>query len=291
MTASTLKPTCRTWLPSLMLLGLMLGGCASQVSQASHLSGDLTAADNLCQQHAYKTKTDLSECYAANERPVIARDLPNFLYSYDAWRSAVLAASKDYDGKVTFANNKAWAVANVAQNDAGQRLSAAVAPFWPKDQKTDALLRDKLNSAKISACMRDGLFRSSSLVENSTCERNAYLPVIEKEVPATSQAYREYWGRILQTAVVFDQSMLPVTQKATDDFNQAIAPARAAYMSAVQAALQADAAATARQQQETADLLGVALAGCAAGYAAPAAPAPVFTNCTRVGNVVNCIGQ
>src|ERR1700685_1556973 len=92
---------CRSLLPTLVLLALILSGCASQ---ATHLSGDLGAADNLCRQHLYQTETDLVQCYDANERPVVAKDLPNVLYSYDAWQSARLASSKDYDRKVTSAN-------------------------------------------------------------------------------------------------------------------------------------------------------------------------------------------
>jgi hypothetical protein len=288
MTAAMWTPMCRSRLPTSVLLALILGGCASQ---ATRLSGDLATASNLCRQHAYKTLADRVQCYDANQRPVVAKDLPNVLYSYDAWQSARLAASKDYDGKVTFANDKALAVLNAARNDNDKRLYASVAPFWPKDQKEAAALRDKVNSAMISACMKDELFLSPSFVAGYTCERNVMLPIIEKEVPAASEAYREHWDRMLEAAAVRDQSVLPVIQKAAADFKRTIAPARAAYFSDVQAALQADAAATAQQRQEIVDLLGVALAGFAAGYAAPAVPAPVFTSCTRVGNVVNCIGQ
>ena len=131
-------PLCRSLLPTLALLVLILGGCATQ---ATHLSGDIAAADNLCRQHPHKTLVDQVQCYDANERPVVAKDLPNVLYSYDAWQSARLAASKDYDGKVTFANDKALAVAKVARNDADQRLNAAVV-LWPKDQKEVRLVAE-----------------------------------------------------------------------------------------------------------------------------------------------------
>jgi hypothetical protein len=284
MTAAMRTPVCRSLLPTFVLLALILGGCASQ---ATHLSGDLAAADNLCRQHLYRTETDHVQCDDANERPVVAKDLPNVLYSYDAFQSARLAASKDLDGKVTFAKDEALVVLNAAVNDNGKRFSAAVAPFWPKDQKEVAALWDKLKSARASACMKDGLGLSPSLVAGYTCQRNADLRIVEKEVPAASEAYREYWDRNLEAAAVRDQSVLPVIQKAYADFAQAMAPATAAFWSDVQA----DAAATAQQQQEIANALGLALAGFAAGYAAPAVPAPVFTSCTRVGNVVNCIGQ
>jgi hypothetical protein len=273
----------------LVLLALTLGGC---ISQATHLSGDLAAAGNVCRQHAYKYLVDLMQCYGTNERPIVARDLPNVLYSYDALQSARLAASNDYGVKVTFANDKASAVLNAAHHDNDKSLYAAVAPFWPKDQKEAAALRDKVKSAEISACTRDGLFLSpTSFVAGYTCERNVMLPIIEEEVPAASEAYREFWHRNLEAAAVRDQSVQPVIQKATDDFNQTIAPAQAAFRSDVQAALRADAAATAQQQQEISNALGLALAGFAAGYAAPAARAPAFTSCTRIGNVLNCIGQ
>jgi hypothetical protein len=284
-------PLCRSLLPTLVLLALILGGCASQ---ATHLSGDLATADNSCQQHPNRTMTDRVQCYGAKERPVVAKDLPNALSSYDAFRSATLAAAKDFDGKVTFANDKALAVLNAAKNDDIKRLNATVAPFWPKDHKQAAALLDRVTRAQISACMKDGLYLSPSLVADYTCERNAGLPVVEKEIPAASEAYREYWDQMLEAAAIRDQSVLPVIQKAQADFGQAVAPARAAYQSDVLAALQADATASAQQQQEIANALGLALAGFAAfagGYAAPAVPAPVFTSCTRVGNVVNCIGQ
>ena len=282
------KPLCHSLLPTLVLLALILGGCASQ---ATHLSADLAAAGNLCRQHAYKTMADSVQCYDANERPVVAKDLPNFLYSYDAWQSARLAASKDYDDKATPANDKALAVLNAAHNDNDKRLRAAVAPFWPKDQKEAAALRDKIKSAIISACTKDGSNLSTSAVTDDTCFRNACLPIIEKEVPAASEAYREFWDRELEAAAIRDQSVLPVIQKAEADFGQAVAPATVAYRSDLQAALQADAAATAQQQQEIADLLGLALAGFAAGYTAPAARGPVFVSCTRTAIGANCIGQ
>ena len=288
MTAAMRTPVCLSLLPTLVLLALLLGGCASQ---ATHLRGDLAAADNLCQQQAYKTQAGLAQCYGVNERPVIAKDLPNVLYSYDAFRSATLAAAKDYDGKVTFANGRALAVLNAANKDSAKRFDAAVAPFWPKDQKEGAALRDKVSSARAAACSKDGFRLFPSLVADYTCQRDSDLRVVEKEVPAASQALREYWDRMLQAEAVRDQSVLPVQQKATSDFTQAIAPARAAYQSDVQAALQADAAATVPQQQEISNALGLALTGFAAGYAAHPAPAPVFTSCTRVGIVVNCIGQ
>jgi hypothetical protein len=288
MPAAMRTPMCRSLLPTVMLLPLILGGCASQTT---HLSGDLATADNLCQQHAYRTEADLVQCYGANERPVVAKDLPNVLYSYDAWQSARLAAAKDYDDKVDFAKRNARAVFIAARNDSAKKLDAAVAPFWPKDQKAVAALVDEVKSAQTSACMKDGLLRFASLVADYTCERNADLPIIEREVPAASEAFREYWGRMLEAAAVRDQSVLPVIQMANADFGQAVAPARAAYRSDLQATLQADAAATAQQQQEIGDLLGLAVVGFAEGYAAPAVPAPVLTSCTRVGNVVNCIGQ
>jgi len=226
MTAAMRTPVCLSLLPTLVLLALLLGGCASQ---ATHLRGDLAAADNLCQQQAYKTQAGLAQCYGVNERPVIAKDLPNVLYSYDAFRSATLAAAKDYDGKVTFANGRALAVLNAANKDSAKRFDAAVAPFWPKDQKEGAALRDKVSSARAAACSKDGFRLFPSLVADYTCQRDSDLRVVEKEVPAASQALREYWDRMLQAEAVRDQSVLPVQQKATSDFTQAIAPARAAY--------------------------------------------------------------
>jgi hypothetical protein len=287
MTAAIRTPVCRSLLPTCVLLALILGGCASQ---ATHLSGDLAAADNLCRQHLYRTETNREQCYDAKERPVIAKDLPNVLNSYDAWRSARLAALKDLDSKETVARDQALAALNVAKNDNVKRFSAAVAPFWPKDPKEVAALWNKVKSAGASACTKDGL-GSPSVVAQYTCERDVALRIVEKEVPAASRAFREYWDRMLQAAAIRDQSVLPVIDKAIADFGQAVTRAKAAYRSDLQAALQADAAETAQQRQELFDLLGVALAGFAAGYAAPAVPAPVFTSCTRVGNVVNCIGQ
>ena len=265
-----------------------LTGCASQ---ATHLHSDMAAADNLCPQHSFRTTTDRMRCYAANERPVVAKDLPGALYSYDAFRSATVAAAKNYNDKITFANHEAAAAVDAAENENGKRFSAAVAPFWPQDQKEVAALRDKVKDARASACMKDGFSLSPTLGADYTCQRSADLRIIEKEVPAAFEAEREYWYRMLEAAAVRDQSVAPVIQKASADFTQAIAPAKAAYSSDVQTALRADAAATAQQQQEISDLLGVALAGFAAGYAAPAVSRPVFVSCTQLANVANCIGQ
>jgi hypothetical protein len=259
----------------LVLLALILGGCASQ---ATHLNGDLIAADNLCRQHGYTTKANLVQCYGTNERTVVARDLPGSLNSYDAWQSARSAASKDYDAKVTLAQTKASAALKVAIIDNGKKLNPAV---------THGALRDKVASAVHSACKKDRLWRSPSLVTDYTCARNVMLPIIGKELPAASEASSEYWDQLLEAAAVYDQSIARAIQQAVAEAWQALAPARIVYTAGLQAALQADAAATEQQQQKIVDLLGAALLGFAAGYSAPAVHPPVFVSCTPAG----CLAQ
>ena len=269
----------------LAVLLIPLAGCASQ---ATHLSGDLAAADNLCQQHAYKTMVDRAQCLDANERPIIARDLPNVLYSYDAFQSARLAATNHYDRKVVAETKDAIITLDVRTDIDTAWLKTAVSKLSISIGQADA---QDIGKAAIAACKKDGVYLSLSQAANFRCERDARIPIIDKRIPALSSVARTFWAAQIDAGATYDQTVQPIIRQALAGFSQEIKPAHDLYRGNVSAALEADAAATAQQQQESANLLGLALVGFASGYTAPAVAAPVFTSCTRLGNVVNCISQ
>jgi hypothetical protein len=277
----------RVWL--LLCALTVLGGCASQ---ASHLNSDLVAANNVCQQHLYETKIEELKCVGSNERPVVAKDFPSLLPSYDIWQSARMTAAYDLANKVTLARKDAQAVYNAAAADNARKLNIATSPVWPQSKLESDAINQELDRAD-ATCMRDGLFISPSKVVDLRCERDARTPVVEREVPAASNAFHEYFDKMLAAAAVYDASVLPVTQNAVDDYNKAIAPALNAIRSEIQAALQADAANTARQREEATDLLAVLALGFLSGYnegrAAEQARQPISTSCTTTGGITNCL--
>ena len=185
-----------------MLLGLLLGGCATR---ATNLNDDLVSADNLCRQHKYRTQTELAQCYDSNERAAIQKDLPSLLYSYDLYNSARTGAARDFDNKVMSARQSADTAFKGAIEESTRKLNAATAADWHYNQTETAALKRDADRAATAACKRDGLYLSSSMVVNYKCERDIRLPLTEKMIPTASDAVHDFYNDLLGAAATYDE--------------------------------------------------------------------------------------
>ena len=273
----------------LIVVVAMVGGCASQ---ATHYDTDIVSSVSICKGQAFKTEASRIRCYDSVERPVILRDLPNLIFSYDAWHSARLSAANDYDNEVRVAQAKANVLLRSQMDTAKSRLRQTASGFWQDAQGDKAAIIKEARLAS-SQCMKDGGWKSASMVVNFGCDLDAQHPFLQRSVPAASDALRTFHDESLAAASEYDKAVLPVMQAATAKFGATIVPAQSAFRSQVQLALQNDAAATARQQQDIANLLSILVLGAVAGagqhpgYSQPVSPL-ISTSCTTNQGITNC---
>ena len=268
-------------------------GCASQ---ASHFWSDIASSSTICKGRSLKSQVELVQCIDALERPIVFKDLPNLLYAYDVWNSARLSAATDYDNQVRSAREKAWVAAHSQIDASANGFTQAVAGIWPQTQTDRDSIKQEADKAG-SQCTNKGTYKSGSMVVNYTCDRDAKLPVFERRIPAAASSFRTFYNEALAIASVYDKAAQSVIQVASVKFNETIGPPKSTFRSQVQLALQDDAAATARQRQETADgaatllmLLGAGLSGYnqGRGYDQPSHP-PISTSCTTTNGITNCL--
>lgn len=280
-------------LVSLILVGVMVGGCASP---ASHFNADIANSSSVCKGRPIKSQVEWVQCLDAVERPIVFKDIPNLLYAYDIFSSARLSAANDYDNQVRPAREKALATLK-SQIDASQkRLNQALTGIWPQTQTDRDSIEQEMDKAS-SQCSKDGIYKSNSLVAGYKCAQDARFPVVESRVPAATSAYLATYNEQRAIAADYDRAVLAAKQAADVKFRTMIVSPRNALQSQVQLALQNDAAATARQQQEAADnaatLLMLLTAGVSGfnqgrGYDQPSHP-PISASCTTTHGITNCL--
>jgi hypothetical protein len=268
----------------------VVGGCASQ---ASHFNADIVSSGTVCNGRPFMTKVREVQCYDLAERPVILKDLPTLLSAYELWHSARLSAASEYDNEVRPVQAQADALLRSRMDAASKRLDQAVKGIWPEAQGDKDLLKQEADRAS-SQCKNNGIWKSTSMVANIKCDQDAREPIFERRVPAATNALRISSAARLVAGLEYDQAVLPVIQAAGVKFGTTIAPAKSTFRSQVQLALQSDAAATARQQQEIVDLLsalaqvGIAGANAHQSYGQPGRPL-ISTSCTTTGGITNCL--
>jgi hypothetical protein len=274
-------------LVSLIVVGVMVGGCASQ---ASHYNADTVNSNAACEGRQFKTLVERVRCLDSTGRPVVFKDLPNLLAAYDIWNSARLSATNDYDNQVRSAKAKAWAVV-VSKNGASTKMgNQAMTGIWPQTQTERDSIKQEADKAS-SQCKKDGVWKSQSMLVNYKCDQDARLPVFERRIPAGTSAFHIFWNEELAIGSEYDQAVSRAVQAANIQFNTAIGPAKGTFISQVQLALQNDAAVTARQQQQAADnaatvlmLLGAGLSGYNQGQSSHS---PISTSCTTTKGITN----
>ena len=208
------------------------------------------------------------------QTPVVYKDLPKLLYAYDLWNSASLSAANDYDKQVRSVIEKAWTGAKSEIDASAMKYSKVATGISPQIQSDKDLLKHEVDEAA-SQCMKDGKWKSASLVANYQCDQTARLPVFERRLPAAMSAVRAFYNGRLAIAADYDRTVLSSKQAAAAKFRATIDLPRRTLQSRAQLALQNDAAAAARQRQEIADLLAaLALSGggCRWGHRGAAEP-------------------
>jgi hypothetical protein len=263
-------------------------GCASP---ASHFKSDIETATSACKQRQFMTQTELVQCTDAAERPVVYRDLPNLLSAYDAWNSARLSAANDYDKQVKLAIEKAWISAKSEIDANWMKASKAVMGASRLTQSDKDLLNHELIEAG-AKCVKDGKWKAATAVKFFQCEQTARLPVFEQRVPAAVSSVQAYYNEGLAIAADYDRIVSSIRQIAAAKLHTAIDPPRRTLQLQVQVAVQNDAAATARQRQELADLLAVLALGAlvvVGGAAEQPSHQPIPTSCTTTGPTTNCL--
>ena len=272
----------------------MVGGCASP---ASHFNADIVNSGTACKGQSFKTEVGLIQCYGSAERPIVLKDLPNIIDAYDLWHSARLSAASDYDNQVKSAREQALAIAKQEIDRSEKRLNKSLIGIWPQAKTEADSIKQEAEKSVDSQCKKDGIWKSMSYFKNQECNRDARLPIFEKSVPAATNALLIHYDEVLAIASVYDNAVQSAIQAASAKFNETIGPAKGAFRSGIQLALQEDAAATARQRQEIADdagtvlmLLGAGLSGFnqARGYGQPSSP-PISTSCTTTNEITNCL--
>lgn len=273
----------------LALLTAIIGGCASQ---ASHYNADIISSVNACKGQSFTTKVNLVQCYDLAERPVIARDLPNILSDYDLWHSARIAASSDFDHQVMRVKAEASILLSAQMNTARNKFGQAALGLWQESRESKASTVREARQAS-SECTINGKWKSASMVVDYECDLEAQRPFLQRSVPAATNAFRTFHGEVLAAASEYDKVVLPVIQAANIKFGTTIVAAQSTFRSQVQLALQNDAAATARQHQDFADLLSILFLVAVAetnahqGYGQPNPPL-ISTSCTTNRGITNC---
>jgi hypothetical protein len=275
-------------LVALILVGVMVGGCASQ---ASRYNADITNSNAECTGQQFKEMVKLVQCLDSTGRPVVFKDLPNLLRTYDIWNSARLSAATDYDNQVRSAKENAWATAKSQLDASNKRLNQVQAENWPYTQADKDLVQQEADKAG-SQCKTGGLWKSPYMAVNYKCDQDARWPVFERRMPANMSALRIYRNEILAIGSDYDKAVVSATQAATNQFSATIGPPKSMFQSQVKLALQNDVAVTAQQQQKASDnaatvlmLLGAGLSG----YNQGRSPAPIATSCTTTKGITNCL--
>jgi hypothetical protein len=279
------KDVCVRLLFLAILLNVMVGGCASQ---ASHFNTDIVSSTLACKAQPFKTEAVLIQCFGSAERPIVLRDLPNVIDAYDTWDSVRLSAAKDYDNEVRPVLAKAKAEMELQLDASRGRYSQAMMGVWRPDA---LLMAQEANQSAHSQC--DKIYKSAkTMYEKYKCDEDARWPVLVRHVPASTSALRIHYNETLAIVSGYEKAVQSTTQVASAKFNETIGPAKSAFASQAQIALQDDAAATARQRQEVANLLGLlaetALAVAGAGYGQTGHP-PISTGCTTTNGITNCL--
>jgi hypothetical protein len=287
------KRHCTRLLVSLILIGVLVGGCASQ---ASRYNGDTAISNAECGGQQFKEAVKLIQCLDTTGRPVVFKDLPNLLRAYDIWNSARLSAATDYDNQVRSAREKAGVVANSEFDASRKKVNNGLTKFLPHPQ-TDAVSIAQEADKAASHCYEDNSGKNWSTVVTYKCDLDARLPVLEGRVPAGTNALLTFYNEELAIAEDYDRAVSRSVQAASAQFSKTIGPPKSTFQSQVKLALQSDAAATARQQQEASDnaatalmLLGAGLSGFnqGRGYDQPSHP-PIATGCTTTKGLTNCL--
>jgi ribosome-binding protein aMBF1 (putative translation factor) len=278
----------------LILVGVMVGGCASQASEASRYNADITNANAECTGQQFKAAVKLVQCLDSTGRPVVFKDLPNLLRAYDIWNSARLSAATDYDNQVRSAKEKAGIVANSELDASRKKVNKTLTGLLPQP-KTDAVSISQEADKAASQCAKDWTY----LVVKYRCDLDARLPVLERRIPSGTSALHTFYNEELAIAEDYDQAVSRAIKAATAKFKEMTDPSKGAFQSQVQLALQNDVAVTARQQQEAADnaatllmLLGAGLSAYnqGRGFDQPSHP-PIATSCTTTHGITNCLSD
>jgi hypothetical protein len=253
-----------------MLGALMLTGCAAQ---ATHYHADINAADSTC-KHAHPSHRAMIECFDSVERPVLIKDLPGLMTAYDDWQAARLLAAANFDRDVTEAAREPLAAWHEAEKPAATKLTLAINSTWTGSRKQSDALKQHAANAVTLGCKKDGQFVSTLWAESSRCERDIRLPLYESEIPAASNALHEYWEVYIRAGAAYDAAVQPALVKAAIDYKRALEPAKAAFRTRAQSALddtaQADAYEAARVREDIMQLLAglvqttIAVAGAVA---------------------------
>ena len=221
------KRHCMRLLVSLILVGVMVGGCASQ---ASHYNADIVNSATACEGRRFKTLVERVQCLDSTARPVVFKDLPNLLYAYDAWNSARLSAATNYDNQVRSARGKAWATAKLQLDASQKRVDQAVTGIWPQTQTDRDSIKQEADKAG-SQCKKDGIWKSQSMAVNYKCDQDARWPVFERRVPAATSAIRALYIEQLAIVADYDKAMVSATQAATNQVSAMIGPPKSTFQS------------------------------------------------------------
>ncbi len=252
MAASVTIQSYRAVLLALILPALVAGGCASGVG---NLSDDMRSAGKKCVNHNYDTELDLVKCFDLFQRAVVEKNAPNLVPAYDRWNESRGIVAADRDRKILIATQSAKVALDVVFSQNNRENDSKFAQFLPQSGEAIAALRREFGNAVASACQRDGKYNSPSMVINYTCERDAKMPIIERNFPAAVGIERNYWDRMLEAAAVYDKAALQIIQDANLEMAPALRPATATFMSSVQEAIDEDAEKTARQTEEVENIL------------------------------------
>jgi hypothetical protein len=236
----------------LTITAMTLAGCASP---ATNYSTDMAHVAEVCAQRAVKNSFDRVQCYNSVERPVVTKDLPALLPAYELFNNARVSAATEYDSRVLSATQQAEVQLHTALSEATARLNKDGEPFLPTNPIERTSLIKELKDAGMSSCMKGGLWTSTSMVVNYTCDRNSKLPLLQTNNPGLAKALSTYYDNMLRVASRYDSIVLPVRRAAKADFDGVVGPAKVEFAAEVRSALQADADATAEQRQDVMNLL------------------------------------
>jgi len=265
-----------------------LAGCAHNLA---HLAPDLTEADKKCDAQQWPNQITRVSCNDSVETPVIKRDTPVLLQSFETYSSKRKLLAQQFDEENAPAM-EAWKQFKRGENEAIAILIAHEPEYAVG--KDSSLNKDIIAANPTTACI------SKILVISMKCYDSIMHPIWQRDAPDTLEYYEEFNKKRLRLAKEYDAVGTPkIAVSANDNWQKGMKKALDEFAIDARLAIQQQQAADAQSAAQNAETLtkilqigALAVAGAAQARAnadnAALQAQPTHTVCHNYFGTVYC---